>query len=129
MLVVGFAIEFVAFADGSPVGYFPTLIADNQFFAPICVSHFQLKEQSWGAVVHGVFQTAPFKFFLVVFVVAHRVVSAARERDPDSVVALLEHVGDIVSIEIDPLVVVGEGWFENLFGRDLLTVQIGTVLP
>ena len=103
MFVVGFAIELVGFSDGAPVGYFPTLVADNQFFAPICVSHFQLKEQSWGAVVHGVRQAAPFKIFLVVFVVAHRVIAAARERDPDSIVALLEHVSDIVGVEIDPL--------------------------
>ena len=82
----------------------------------------------WGAVVHGVRQTAPFKVFLVLLVVANGGVAAARERYPDGVVALLKHVGDIVSIEIDPLVVVGEGGLEDFFGRYLSTINIRTIL-
>ena len=66
--VVCLAVELVAFAYGTAVGYLPPLAADYRVGSAVLVGHLQLHQQLRQAIVGGVIDAAPFE---VVVVVAH----------------------------------------------------------
>ena len=123
--IVGLPVELVGRADGPQVGDLPALVADNALGSAVSIGDLQLQNQHGRTEVPGVVHATPFSLR---FVVTHGHVPSARQDDPDGIVPFLKESRHIVSIEIDPLVVVGEGGLEQLLRSDLRAVEEGTVL-
>ena len=124
VFVVGLAIPFIGGTDGATVGDFPGLIADDGLFLAVFVSHFELQQQARRAEAKHMVCAVPVG---VGFVVADACVSTAFKDDSHSVVALLEHLRDIVGVEIHATRVPGKRRFQQFLGRDFPSIEVGTI--
>ena len=97
--VVSLAVELVALADRTAVGYPPAFATDDGVGCAVLVGYLQLHEQLRQAVVGGVVDAAPFK---VVGVVAHGGEPASLKGYPHGVQDVFaDKVGHVVGVEID----------------------------
>ena len=122
--VVGLAIPFVGGADGTTVGDFPGLIADDGLLLAVLIRHFKLQKQTWRAKAKHIFGIVPIGIFGVV--TNGRIASSFKD-DTDGIVTAIKHPGDIVSVEIDTLGIPGKRRFQQFFWCDFGTIEVGTV--
>ena len=100
VFIIGLAVPFVGGTDVATVSNLPSLIADDGLLLTILIGHLELQQQSWRAETKHMIRAVPVG---VSGVVAKGCVASTFKDDAHGVVALLEHLGHIVGVEIHAL--------------------------
>ncbi len=124
VLVVGLAVPFIGGADRSKVRDLPCLIADDGLLLAVFIRHFELQKQSRCAEAIHMLGAVPVG---VGGVVANARVAPAFKDDAHGIVALLEHVGHVVGVEIHALRVPGKRRFQQFLRCDFSAIEVGTI--